>query len=89
MHKLSKTTHNKAQRNGLQLTGYRVTDTLLGVSYETVEIAPIGACEFIAAYRVNEDGSYTFDASCGHRGNSPSHLRSEQHLRDWLPGWRV
>ena len=90
MHVLSKTTTNKAARNGLAITPYKATNSRTGETYETIEIAELvddePADEFLAAYRVNRDGSFTYDTSCRLRDSDhPAHIRSEQQLRDLLP----
>ncbi len=95
MTKLTKTTTNKATRNGLAITFYTVTDRI-GNKYETIEIAEWDAEEeeaadfFIAAYRVNSDGSFTYDSTCkdgkyDRCNDFPARIRDEQHLRDLLP----
>ena len=85
MHKLSKITHNKAARNGLEF--YISEEKERGRLVSIVEILKLGADEYLVAYCVNVDGSYTYHSSASHQRDNdmPGHIKGEQTLRDLLP----
>ncbi len=90
MTKLTKTTTNKATRNGLAVGIFAAKSERTGEEYETIEIAEWeeeeAADEFIAAYRINRDGSYTYDGTCKDGCHDfPAWIENEQKLRDLLP----
>lgn len=80
---ISKTTINFAKRRGLYVTIEEINDTMLLLVWDINN-----DCEWMFSYRVNNDGSFTWNGNIylpqELKEELPATINNEKHLREML-----